>query len=244
MLKIEHLTKNFTKDFRVLDDISFTVDKGEVVTILGPSGSGKTTLLRCLLFLESSDKGTIAFDDETLDLSSAKKTDIAAFRKKMGFVSQSFNLFLNKTAIENVMEGLVIGRKMDKAKAREKALKMLDKVGMADRADFYPVQLSGGQQQRVAIARALALDPRVIFFDEPTSALDPELTLEVLKVMKDLAKDGTTMIIVTHEIKFAKEVATRVIFMEDGIIKENLPSQEFFLGQGDSRSSEFLNKFA
>lgn len=244
MLKINNLTKNFTPDFRVLNDINFSVEKGEVVTILGPSGSGKTTLLRCLCFLESSDKGTITFDDETLDMTKAKKAEIASFRKKMGFVFQSFNLFFNKTALENVMEGLVVARKMNKDEARDKALLMLEKVGMKDRSDFYPVQLSGGQQQRVAIARALALDPLVIFFDEPTSALDPELTLEVLNVMKKLAAEGTTMIIVTHEINFAKEVATRVIFMEDGEIKENLPSQEFFAGKGDSRSSLFLNKFA
>ena len=225
---------------QVLRDVSLQVHKGDVVAILGPSGSGKTTLLRCLNFLEHADGGSLTFDGEGFDLPRITKRDIARIRRKTAFVFQSYNLFLNKTALENIMEGLVVARKTPKAEARDIAMKMLAKVGLSDRADAYPAELSGGQQQRVAIARALAPNPQIIYFDEPTSALDPELTGEVLSVMRDLAREGMTMLVVTHEMGFARNVSNRVVFMENGVVVEQGPSGDFFANPKEARTRAFL----
>ena len=238
-MKIRKLTKSFGTN-RVLSGIDLTVKKGDVIAILGPSGSGKTTLLRCINFLEKSDSGTMVFDGRDYDLGHMRSADIAAIRKKTGFVFQNYNLFANLTALGNVTLGLTTARKMDKEKARAIGMEMLEKVGLADHADYYPIQLSGGQQQRVAIARALAANPEIIYFDEPTSALDPELIGEVLSVMKQLAEDGMTMLVVTHELSFAENVSNRVIFMENGNIVEQGPSKEFFANPREQRTREFL----
>ena len=217
MLEVKGIRKSFG-NLEVLKGVDLNVEKGDVVAILGPSGSGKTTLLRCINFLETADQGTFLFDGESYDMSRMHKKDIAAIRKKTAFVFQSFNLFLNKTALQNVTEGLVVARKMPRAQAEEIGKKALDKVGLSDRYGHYPHQLSGGQQQRVAIARALATEPEIILFDEPTSALDPELIGEVLEVMRELAQEGMTMLVVTHEMNFARNVSNKVIFMEQGNI--------------------------
>ena len=238
-MEIKKLTKSFGTN-RVLSGIDLTVKKGDVIAILGPSGSGKTTLLRCINFLEKSDSGTMVFDGLDYDLGHMRNADIAAIRKKTGFVFQNYNLFANLTALGNVTLGLTTARKMDKEKARAIGMEMLEKVGLADHADYYPIQLSGGQQQRVAIARALAANPEIIYFDEPTSALDPELIGEVLSVMKQLAEDGMTMLVVTHELSFAENVSNRVIFMENGNIVEQGPSKEFFANPREQRTREFL----
>lgn len=238
-MEIRELRKSFGAN-TVLKGIDLTVKKGEVIAILGPSGSGKTTLLRCINFLEKSDSGTMIFDGETYDLGHMRRADIAAIRKKTAFVFQNYNLFANLTALGNVTLGLTSARKMDKEKARQIGMEMLDKVGLSDRADYYPIQLSGGQQQRVAIARALATNPEIIYFDEPTSALDPELIGEVLTVMRQLAEDGMTMLVVTHELSFAENVSSRVIFMENGSIVEQGPSKEFFADPKEQRTREFL----
>ena len=220
MLQIRNLRKSFG-DLQVLKSIDLDVNKGDVVAILGPSGSGKTTMLRCLNFLEKSDAGTMLFDDQRVDLARVTHAEANALRRRTGFVFQSYNLFANKTALQNVTEGLIIARKMPRRRAEEIARAALVKVGMDDRADYYPSQLSGGQQQRVAIARAMAADPEIIYFDEPTSALDPELTGEVLAVMRSLAGEGRTMLVVTHEMDFARHAANRVVFMEQGVIVKN-----------------------
>ena len=239
MLEVIGLKKSFG-DTEVLKNIDFKVDKGEVIAVIGPSGSGKTTLLRCISFLNSSDKGVIRLDDKEYDMVKATKAQIKEIRKSMGFVFQSFNLFRNMTVLKNVMEGLVTSQKMDKEEAKTRALSMLEKVGMLEKANNYPDELSGGQRQRVAIARAIALNPRVILFDEPTSALDPELTVEVLDTMKKLADEGTTMVVVTHEMNFARDVASRVVFMEDGLVVEEGPSKEFFENPKEERTKQFL----
>lgn len=239
MLEIHDVTKQFDGN-PVLDGISLDVEKSDVVAILGPSGSGKTTLLRCLNFLEKADGGTMVFDGKEIDLHKASKTDIAELRKKTAFVFQNFNLFLNKTVLENVTLGLTAGAGMKKADAIEVAIRMLEKVGMADKLSSYPSQISGGQQQRVAIARALASKPEIIFFDEPTSALDPELIGEVLNVMRQLADEGMTMLVVTHEMSFARNVSNKVIFIEDGRIIEAGPSSEFFANPREERTKSFL----
>lgn len=239
ILKVTDIRKSFGKN-TVLDGIDIEVNKGDVVAILGPSGGGKTTLLRCINFLETADAGEIEFDGKKHNLSKLDKKTISEIRRNTAFVFQNYNLFLNKTAIENVTEGLIVARKMDKKEATDKGMKLLEKVGLADKADFYPNQLSGGQQQRVAIARALATDPEIIYFDEPTSALDPELTGEVLSVMRDLANDGMTMLVVTHELTFAKNAANRIIFMENGKIVEENTSKEFFENPKEERTREFL----
>lgn len=241
MLEVKKINKSFGKN-EVLKSIDFKVEKGEVVAILGPSGSGKTTLLRCISFLERVNHGEITFDGMGHDMVSISNKEIRQLRMHMSFVFQNFNLFRNMTAIENVMEGLVIARKMDKKSAEQIAIEMLEKVGMEDRAEYYPDQLSGGQQQRVAIARAIATNPSVILFDEPTSALDPELTGEVLEVMKKLADEGTTMVVVTHEIEFAKRVANRVVFMEGGLVVEEASSKDFFDHPREERTMQFLSK--
>ena len=228
----------------VLKGVDLTVNKGDVVAILGPSGSGKTTFLRCLNFLETTDSGTLIFDGEQFDLGKITKADIARLRKKTAFVFQNYNLFRNKTALQNVTEGLVIARKMPKAQADAIGMKMLEKVGLADRADSYPRQLSGGQQQRVAIARALATDPEILYFDEPTSALDPELTGEVLKVIRSLAEEKTTMIIVTHEMAFARDVADQVIFMDKGVIVEQGQAKQVIEHPQQERTKQFLFQYS
>lgn len=239
VLEIKDIHKSFGS-LNVLNGVNLSVHKGDVIAILGPSGSGKTTLLRCINFLETADQGTMMFDEKEYDLASMHKNDIRDIRKKIGFVFQNYNLFANKTALQNVMLGLTSARKMDKKQAEKIGLEMLRKVGMEDRASHYPSQLSGGQQQRVAIARALATNPEIIYFDEPTSALDPELIGEVLNVMRELANEGMTMIVVTHEMSFAKEVSNHVIFMEGGKIIEQGTSKEFFENPKQERTREFL----
>ena len=241
MLKVTDVHKSFGKN-EILKGVNLTVEKGDVVVILGPSGSGKTTLLRTIDFLETADKGELEFDDIKTSLAHAHKNTILNVRRKTGFVYQNYNLFANKTALENVMEGLVTARRIPKEQAKEIAEKALAKVGMLDRKDFYPSQLSGGQQQRVGIARAIAPNPDVVLFDEPTSALDPELVGEVLGVIKELAKEGTTMIVVTHEIEFAQRVANRVMLIEDGLIVEENDANSFFLHPRQSRTIEFLRR--
>ena len=239
MLEIRDVKKAFDTH-TVLDGIDLDVNKGDVTAILGPSGSGKTTFLRCLNFLERADSGTLVFDGEKFDLHAARKAEIARVRKKTAFVFQNYNLFLNKTALQNVTLGLTSGAGMKKEEARERAVKALEKVGMADRQGHYPSQLSGGQQQRVAIARALAMQPEIIYFDEPTSALDPELIGEVLAVMRQLAEEGMTMLVVTHEMDFARNVSNQVLFMEGGKVIESGPSKEFFANPKEERSREFI----
>ena len=235
--------RNIHKAFdgaEVLKDISLTVEDGDVIAILGPSGSGKTTFLRCVNFLEKADGGELIFDGETFALAIVTRKDIARIRRRTAFVFQGYNLFANKTALQNVTEGLIVARKMPKDKAEAIGKRNLAKVGMAEYADAYPSRLSGGQQQRVAIARALATEPEIIYFDEPTSALDPELTGEVLSVMRDLAREGMTMLVVTHEMGFAREVSSKVVFMEDGLIVEQGSSKEFFANPREKRTREFL----
>ena len=239
MLEVKGVHKSFGS-LEVLRGVDLTVEKGDVVAILGPSGSGKTTLLRCMNFLETAGSGTMTFDEKTFDMAHTARTDIAWLRRRTAFVFQSYNLFLNKTALQNVTEGLIVARKMPKAEAEAIARKALDKVGMLDRADHYPHQLSGGQQQRAAIARAIATDPEIIFFDEPTSALDPELTGEVLAVMRQLAEEGMTMLVVTHEMGFARNVSSQVIFMENGVVVEAGTSAQMFGSPQQARTRAFL----
>ncbi len=241
MLEIRNICKSFG-DTAVLKGLDLSVNKGDVVAVLGPSGSGKTTLLRCLNFLEVADSGTLIFDGEQFQLGQISKKNMARLRKKTAFVFQSYNLFLNKTALQNVTLGLTVGHKMPRAQAEALGRQMLDKVGLSDRYDYFPYQLSGGQQQRVAIARALATQPEIIFFDEPTSALDPELIGEVLSVMQQLAAEGMTMLVVTHEMGFARNVSTKVIFMENGSIVEQGDSREFFANPQMPRTREFLGQ--
>ncbi len=243
MLRLEGVRKTFG-GAEVLHGIDLTVRRGEVVAILGPSGSGKTTLLRCANFLERADAGVLELGGERYDLARATKREMAAVRRRTAFVFQNYNLFRNRTVLGNVTEGLVVARKMPKAQAEDIARRCLARVGMADRADAYPAQLSGGQQQRVAIARAMATDPEIIYFDEPTSALDPELTAEVLGSMRQLAEDGMTMLVVTHEMSFAKNVADRVVFMEDGAVVSSAPAHEFFDHPANDRVRTFLNTIA
>jgi L-cystine transport system ATP-binding protein len=240
MISVQGLYKSFG-DLEVLKGIDLQIDKGKVVVIIGPSGSGKTTLLRCLNVLETPTKGIITIGDQTLDFSKKiTKQEISAFRRLTGMVFQSYNLFPHMTALENVMEGPVTVKGETKEQARKKAEELLAKVGLADKVNLYPFQLSGGQQQRVGIARALAMEPEVMLFDEPTSALDPELVGEVLKVMKDLANEGMTMVVVTHEMRFAKEVADEVIFMDHGVIVERGTPEKIFTAPQHERTKQFL----
>ena len=239
MLEVTQIRKSFG-DLEVLKQVDLQVNKGDVVAILGPSGSGKTTLLRCLNFLENADGGEMDFDGEHVSLGHVSKKDAARLRKKTAFVFQNYNLFRNKTALENVTEGLIIGRKMPKAEAIQIGRQALEKVGLSDREDYYPSQLSGGQQQRVAIARAIATKPEIIYFDEPTSALDPELTSEVLAVMRTLAEEGMTMLVVTHEMSFAQNVSNQVVFMEHGVVVESGDSYSFFHSPREGRTRSFL----
>ena len=236
-VKVRNLVKHFDK-LEVLNGIDLTVTEGEVVCIIGPSGSGKSTLLRCLNKLEEPTGGEIIIDDAVV---TDKKTNINKVRENIGMVFQSFNLFSNFTVLENVMFAPVELKKMNKAAAKTKAMELLSRVGLADKADAYPHQLSGGQQQRVAIARSLAMNPDIMLFDEPTSALDPEMVGEVLAVMKELAAAGMTMIVVTHEMGFARDVADRVIFMADGGIVEEGTPEEIFTDPQNPRTKEFLS---
>ncbi|WML45936.1 amino acid ABC transporter ATP-binding protein [Neobacillus sp. PS3-40] len=242
MISIKNLHKQFGQ-LEVLKGIDLEIEKGKVVVVIGPSGSGKTTMLRCLNVLETPTKGILSIEGQNLDFSgSVSKKDIASFRRLTGMVFQSYNLFPHKTALENVMEGPVIVKKEDKGPAEKKARALLEKVGLGDKIDFYPSHLSGGQQQRVGIARALAMEPEVMLFDEPTSALDPELVGEVLKVMKDLAQEGMTMIVVTHEMRFARDAADEVIFMDQGVIVERGKPEEIFTNPKEDRTKQFLNR--
>ena len=264
MLKITGIRKSFST-LDVLKGVDLTVHKGEVVSLIGPSGSGKTTLLRCANFLDQAEDGTMVLDGQTYHLGHVRRTEMYEARRHTAFVFQNYNLFLNKTALQNVTEGLIVARKMprdeaealphegrqegrygwccstsprDEAEAR--AQKALEKVGLGNRGASYPNQLSGGQQQRVAIARAIATDPKIIYFDEPTSALDPELTVEVLAVMRDLAADGMTMLVVTHEMGFARNVSNQVVFMEHGVVVEQGPAKEIFTAPREERTRAFL----
>lgn len=241
MLKFEGIHKYFGKN-EVLKGVDLMIPTGKVVVILGPSGSGKTTLLRCGNFLETPTKGKIQLDDILIDSQFLSKKEINRIRKHSTMVFQNYCLFKNMSVIENVMEGLVTVQKKSKEEAREIAVKYLTMVGLAERMDFYPSGLSGGQQQRVGIARALALNPKVILFDEPTAALDPELVGEVLEVMKEVAKSGVTMVVVTHEMQFAKEVADEVVFMEGGVVVEQGSPEEVFNNPKNERTRQFLSR--
>ena len=240
MLEVHGIRKSFGS-LEVLKGVDLTVQKGDVVAILGPSGSGKTTLLRCINFLEKADGGTMTFDGESYHFALVTKRQMNEMRRKTGFVFQSYNLFLNKTALQNVTEGLLIARKMPKEQAEAIGRNALERVGLSDRCGYYPHQLSGGQQQRVAIARAIATNPEIVFFFLLTSALDPELTGEVLSVMRQLADDGMTMLVVTHEMGFARNVSNKVVFMEGGVVVEAAPSNEFFQAPKQERTRAFLN---
>lgn len=239
MIEAKNVTKRFG-DLTVFENLSVNVSKGEVLVIIGPSGSGKSTFLRCLNHLETINEGKIIIEDEEL-----KENDKALIRRittKMGMVFQNFNLFPHMTAIQNVMEAPITVKKEDRKVVEERAKKLLVKVGLGDKMDYYPSKLSGGQKQRVAIARALAMQPDIMLFDEPTSALDPELVGEVLNVMKELASEGMTMVVVTHEMGFAKDVADRVIFMDGGKIVEEGTPEEMFTNPAEDRTREFLKK--
>ncbi len=244
MIDINQLQKNFG-DNEVLKNISILIPAHEVVAVIGPSGSGKSTFLRCINGLETITRGTIKVNGHVIDPQSPRKVlqkEVHAIRQETGMVFQQFNLYPHKTVVENVMEALLVVKRMKKEEARNIASELLAKVGLAEKEEAYPSQLSGGQQQRVAIARALAMEPKLMLFDEPTSALDPELVGEVLKVMKNLAEDGMTMIIVTHEMNFAKEVADRILFMADGVIVEDAKPRSFFEQPRTERAQKFLRQ--
>ena len=238
LIAVQGLVKDFGKT-KVLRDINVTIHKGEVVAVIGPSGSGKSTFLRCLNLLEQPTGGHIFF--EGVDICD-KKTDINLHRQKIGMVFQQFNLFNNMTVLRNITAAPIKIKDLAKAEAEARAIQLLERVGLADKASSYPSELSGGQKQRVAIVRALAMEPDVMLFDEPTSALDPEMVGEVLAVMKDLAESGMTMVVVTHEMSFAREVSGRVLFVDEGQIKEDRPSHEIFADPHDPRLQDFLSK--
>ncbi|MGZ4160426.1 MAG: amino acid ABC transporter ATP-binding protein [Neobacillus sp.] len=241
MIQLSNISKSFGEQ-EVLKNISLTVNKGEVVVILGPSGSGKTTLLRCLNYLEKPMNGSVRIGDFTMDYTQPSKKNIFQLRKKTAMVFQHYNLFKHKNVLDNVMEGLVIVQKLPKSEARKKSVEVLEKVGLGEKMEFFPSQLSGGQQQRVGIARALALNPEVILFDEPTSALDPELVGEVLDVIRNIAKEGVTMIVVTHEMGFARDVSNHVVFMDNGLIVEEGSPQTIFGSPKEERTRQFLKR--
>lgn len=238
MIRIENLHKSFG-DLEVLKGINEHISHGEVVVVIGPSGSGKSTFLRCLNLLETPTDGEIYIDDELIN---SPKADVNKIRQKMGMVFQHFNLFPHLTIMENITLAPVLLKKMTKPEAIKKGEELLKKVGLSEKADSYPAQLSGGQKQRVAIARALAMQPEIMLFDEPTSALDPEMVGEVLDVMKELAKSGMTMVVVTHEMGFAREVGTRILFMDDGVIAEKGTPEEIFNVPKNERTKSFLSK--
>ncbi|MEK5183654.1 amino acid ABC transporter ATP-binding protein [Solibacillus sp. FSL W7-1324] len=241
MIKLENIHKSFGK-IEVLKGIDLEVNKGDIISILGPSGSGKTTLLRCINFLEKANEGTITIDNLSLNSKNASKKAIIALRKKTAMVFQGYNLFQHKTVLQNITEGLLVVQKKSTKEAKEIALELLKKVGLEHKAHVYPSELSGGQQQRVGIARALALNPEVILFDEPTSALDPELVGEVLDVIRKIAKSGITMIIVTHEMNFAREVSSRIVFMDGGVVLEEAEPQVIFNTPKHDRTKQFLKR--
>ena len=238
LVVLDKVNKSFG-ELHALKDVSLTVERGEVLVIVGPSGSGKSTLCRTINRLEPIDSGTITVDGQPLP---EEGRALAKLRADVGMVFQSFNLFAHKTILQNVTLGPIKVRKLSKAEARERAVKLLERVGIADKADRYPAELSGGQQQRAAIARALAMGPKLMLFDEPTSALDPEMIQEVLEVMEELAKEGTTMLVVTHEMGFARSAANRVAFMDDGHIVEIAPPDQFFANPQTDRARDFLSK--
>ena len=240
MIKVEHVTKTFNTSLRALNDVSLTIEQGEIVCLIGPSGSGKSTLCRCINGLEIVDKGSVIIEGETIDYNNEKQA--ASARSKMGFVFQHFNLFPHLSVLDNMILAPMQVLGMSKEEATNKCEELLARVGLSDKIDAYPKKLSGGQKQRVAIARALMMNPEIMLFDEPTSALDPEMVVEVLDVMKQLAQEGMTMVVVTHEMGFAKEIANRIVFLEEGkIIEENTP-QEFFTNPKTERAQEFLRK--
>lgn len=241
MIKIENLYKSFN-ELEVLKGVDLEVKRGEVVAVIGPSGTGKSTLLRCINYLEKPDKGIITIGDVTVDSANHTKKQVRDLRLKTAMVFQSYNLFKNMTVLQNVMEPLVTVKNVDKATAEKAALAMIEKVGLLDKKDQYPSKLSGGQQQRASIARAVVVDPDLMLFDEPTSALDPELVSEVLNVIKELAANHRTMLIVTHEMRFAREAADRIIFMDGGGVVEQGTPEEIFDNPQNPRTVKFLNK--
>jgi L-cystine transport system ATP-binding protein len=243
VIQLRQIEKSFG-DNRVLDGVNLSITKGEIVALIGPSGTGKTTLLRCINFLELADAGTVSVEDITIDCQHASRKSILAARRKTAMVFQSYNLFRNKTVLQNVTEGLIIVKRISSSEANRRAMEELDRVGMADKASSYPSQISGGQQQRVAIARAMALDPSIILFDEPTSALDPQLSSEVLDTIKQVATTGVTMLIVTHEISFARDISHRIVFMEGGNIVEEGTPHELFSNPQHERTKAFIGVVA
>lgn len=242
MIKIENLCKKFD-DFEVLKNVSLSLEEGKVAVLIGPSGSGKSTFLRCINFLERADKGTIRIKDCTVNCEIANKKEISQLRSLTSMVFQNYCLFLNKTALENIMEPMITVQKLSKTEAREKALEIIKSIGLYDKQSNYPTQLSGGQQQRIGIGRAMAVNSKLMLIDEPTSSLDPELVGEVLKLLYELAKEKTTMIIATHEMKFAKHIADKVIFIDNGEIIEEGSAEEIFNNPKSERLKQFLNKF-
>ena len=239
MIEVKNLHKSFG-NLEVIKGVDLQINQGDVISIIGPSGSGKTTLLRCMNFLEKADCGQMTFDGQVFDMSHMSYRDVLNLRKKTAFVFQNYNLFFNKTALQNITEGLITGRGVAKEKAIEKAKVLLKRVGLQDREDYYPSELSGGQQQRVAIARALAADPEIIYFDEPTSALDPELTQGILTLMRHMVEEGMTMLVVTHEMSFARNVSNKVWFMDKGVIVESGSAKDVFENPKDARLKGFL----
>lgn len=242
MIKIENLCKKFD-DFEVLKNVSLSLEEGKVAVLIGPSGSGKSTFLRCINFLERANKGTIKIDNCTVNCETANKKEINQLRSLTSMVFQNYCLFLNKTALENIMEPMVSVQKLNKNEAKEKAMDIIKSIGLLDKQNNYPTQLSGGQQQRIGIGRAMAVNSKLMLIDEPTSSLDPELVGEVLKLLYELAKEKTTMIIATHEMKFAKHIADKVIFIDNGEIIEEGSAEEIFNNPKSERLKQFLNKF-
>ncbi|MDQ7729108.1 amino acid ABC transporter ATP-binding protein [Halomonas sp. SpR8] len=241
MISLQGITKRFGAH-TVFHDIDLSLSQGEIIVIIGPSGTGKSTLLRCINFLERPDAGRLTVGDLSIDTQRASRADILALRRRTAFVFQNYGLFANKTALENISEGMMVVDKLPKAKAHARAREILERIGLADKADAYPASLSGGQQQRVGIGRAMAANADVILFDEPTSSLDPQWVEEVLSLMKQLAEERQTMIVVTHEMQFARDVADQVVFMDDGGIVEQAPPEELFTAPKDERTRHFLRK--
>ena len=241
MISLQGITKRFS-GHTVFKDIDLSLAQGEIIVIIGPSGTGKSTLLRCINFLERPDAGRLQVGDLSVDTQRASRADILALRRRTAFVFQNYGLFANKTALENISEGMIVVDKLPKAKAHARAREILERIGLADKADAYPASLSGGQQQRVGIGRAMAANADVILFDEPTSSLDPQWVEEVLSLMKQLAVERQTMIVVTHEMQFARDVADRVVFMDEGGIVEQAPPEELFTAPKDDRTRHFLRK--